>query len=85
MPNSIRRDIAALLCILANFSFSASPSYDINISRPSESDTAGVGAYHNDNLHNDSNQIYSNHSILLHGSILNQTSYDNSSNSQAVK
>ena len=85
MPNSIRKGIPALLCIIARFSLSASPAYDINVSQPSESDTAGDDAYHNGNLHNDSNQINSNHSILFHGSSLNQTSVGDSSDSQAVK
>ena len=85
MPYPIRRHIAALLCILAKLSLSASPSYDVNVSQPSESDDGDVDAYHSGSLHNDSNQLYSNHSVLFHGSILNQTNLDNSNNSQAVK
>ena len=85
MPDSIRRNIAALLCILAKWSSSASPSHDVNVSQPSESDDGNVDAYHSGSLRNDSNQLYSDHSVLSHGSILNQIDLDNSSNSQAVK
>ena len=81
MPNSIRKVLAALLCIFAKSSLSTLPSPDITVSQPKKSDTSGVNAYDRFNLHNDSNQLASNHSI----SILNQTSIDNASISQAVK
>ena len=57
MPNSVRRFIAALLCIFAELSSFASASQDINVSQPKESDVLGVNAYDSAILHNDSNQI----------------------------
>ena len=85
MLSSTARFLAALLCIFVRFSRAASPSDDISVSQPPESDASGADAYDSANLHNASNQISSNQSILVHGSILNQTDFDNPSSSQAVK